>query len=79
MNDCQHNKIKVIRQGRGYVWSCALCGEEIVRWDRFVWDAVMQGVVENAELVEGEGFLFDIVEGGSDAGHRPDRVLRLVA
>jgi len=60
--DCKHDKIKVIRFGRGYVWTCALCNEYMLTWDRKVWKAVMK-----EHLAQGEGFVFNIVERGSDA------------
>jgi len=49
--DCKHDKIKVVRFGRGYVWTCALCNEYIMK----------------EHLAQGEGFVFNIVERGSDA------------
>ena len=63
---CKHDKIQVIRRGRSYVWSCALCGDEMVRWDKSVWKAVMADFVgpqQSEHLAEGEGFRFRIVEG----------------
>ena len=63
--DCDHSKIQVIRQGRSYVWSCALCGDEVVRWDKSVWSAVLSdfvGALPSEHLAEGEGFVFRIKE-----------------
>lgn len=60
---CGHEKIQVIRKGRAYVWSCALCGDEMLIWDRLVWDKFMGDM---PSLAEGEGFTFNIVKRGSD-------------
>lgn len=66
---CKHDKIQVIRRGRSYVWSCALCGDEMVRWDERVWEAVMAdfvGALPDEHLAEGEGFIFRITERGAE-------------
>jgi len=57
--ECDHSKIQVIRKGRGYVWSCALCGDQMLVWDRKVWEKLGLD-----ELEQGEGFNFSIVERG---------------
>ena len=62
-SDCPHNKIQVIRKGRSYVWSCALCGDEMVRWERKVWE-----YLQLDELEEGQGFIFNVVPLGSADG-----------
>ena len=56
---CEHGKIQVIRKGRTYVWSCVLCGDEMLRWDKKVWSTL--GL---EPLKQGEGFNFSIVERG---------------
>ena len=69
MSECDHGKIQVIRRGRSYVWSCALCGKEMVRWEKIVWEAVMSnfvGALESEHLAEGEGFTFRITERGME-------------
>jgi hypothetical protein len=57
--ECNHEKIQCVRKGRGYVWSCALCGDQMLVWDGKVWETLGLD-----ELEEGEGFNFSIVEGG---------------
>ena len=66
MADCPHNKIQVIRKGRSYVWSCALCGDEMVRWDGKVWETLQLD-----ELQEGEGFIFNVVKKEDDKIYAP--------
>ena len=56
---CDHNKIKVIREERGYVWSCALCGDETAVWSEKIWETMGMDPLE-----EGQGFVFNIVERG---------------
>lgn len=62
--ECPHNKIQVIRQKRGYLWSCALCGNEMTRWDDIVWSKLGLD-----ELQEGEGFVYNVVMGDQDEFH----------
>jgi len=57
--ECDHSKIKCVRRGRGYVWSCALCEDQVLVWDRKVWETLGLD-----ELEQGEGFNFSIVERG---------------
>lgn len=63
--DCEHSKIKVIRFGRGYMWTCALCGDYMLTWDRKVWETLGLD-----ELEQGEGFVFNIVERQNDKSNR---------
>lgn len=56
---CDHNKIQIIHEERGWVWSCALCGDEMSVWNERVWDAIV-----GEQLDIGEGFVFNIVERG---------------
>lgn len=58
-NDCKHDKIQVIRHGRVYVWSCSLCGNEMAKWDKKVWDTLGMD-----QIAEGEGFKFRITQKG---------------
>ena len=64
---CDHSKIQVVREGRGYVWSCALCGDRMTFWDGRVWKAIGMDPLE-----EGEGFTFNVVERGSEFHGRDD-------
>jgi len=57
---CDHSKIQVIRRGRRYEWSCALCGDRMLTWDHRVWKQIM-----GVHLEEGAGFKFNIVERGA--------------
>ena len=57
--ECDHSKIKVVRFGRGYIWTCALCGNYMLTWDRKVWEHIM-----GEHLEQGEGFIFNIVKRG---------------
>ena len=59
--ECDHGKIQVIRQGRSYVWSCSLCGDEMLKWDKKVWS-----VLGLDPLGQGEGFRFRITERGAE-------------
>lgn len=65
--ECDHSKIQCIRRGRRYVWSCALCGDVMLKWSQKVWDTLFEDM---PELEDGEGFTFRIVEGGIDEPER---------
>ena len=58
---CEHDKIQVIREGRSYIWSCMLCGDEMVVWDKKVWSTLGLDALE-----QGEGFRFRITERESE-------------
>lgn len=62
---CKHDKIQVTRQGRSYVWACALCGDEMVRWDKKVWKTLGLDPLE-----QGEGFRFRVTERGFERDPR---------
>lgn len=68
MPDCEHTKIKVIRQKHGYVWSCADCNQQMALWNNIVWQKIVADrVIPDVELGIGEGFTFNVVERGIDA------------
>ena len=59
--ECDHGKIQAIRKGRSYVWSCSLCGDEMLKWDKKVWSTLGLD-----QLKQGEGFRFRITERGAE-------------